>query len=165
MVERNLAKVEVAGSNLVIRSNFFFCPDGGIGRHAGLKILFSVMRVRVRFPSRAQMKKIVLSIVLIVVLSCNSNRNSGRFISETDTTYSEDVRAISAKINAKPDDAELYYKRGNTFYYEKRFNDAVLDFEFAITLNPIQPLYHFRCAETLISMDSTNSNYTKLYTI
>ena len=136
---------------------------GGIGRRAGLKILFSVMRVRVRFPSRAQMKKIVLSIVLIVVLSCNSNRNSGRFISETDTTYSEDVRAISAKINAKPDDAELYYKRGNTFYYEKRFNDAVLDFEFAITLNPIQPLYHFRCAETLISMDSTNSEKTKLH--
>jgi len=40
LVERNLAKVEVAGSNLVIRSNLFFCPDGGIGRHAGLKILW-----------------------------------------------------------------------------------------------------------------------------
>ena len=52
LVERDLAKVEVAGSSPVFRSSssvsggFFFirscnitCPGGGIGRHAGLKIL------------------------------------------------------------------------------------------------------------------------------
>jgi hypothetical protein len=52
LVERNLAKVEVASSNLVFRSKsryirLFFCnkreprfasPGGGIGRHEGLKI-------------------------------------------------------------------------------------------------------------------------------
>jgi tetratricopeptide (TPR) repeat protein len=119
------------------------------------------MRVRVRFPSRAQMKKIVLSIVLIVALSCNSNRNSGRFISETDTSFSEEIRSVSAKINANPDDAELYYKRGNTFYFEKKYKDAILDFETAIALNPKQALYHYKCSESLISMDSTNSNKTK----
>ena len=119
------------------------------------------MRVRVRFPSRAQMKKIVFSIVLIAVLSCNSNRNSGRFISETDTTFSEEVRAVSLKINSNPDDAELYYKRANTFYFEKKYNDAILDFETAISINPNQALYHYKCAESLISMDSTNSNKTK----
>ena len=56
LVEHNLAKVGVAGSNLVFRSkssilgwNFLFLnvigiharPGGGIGRHAGLKILFA----------------------------------------------------------------------------------------------------------------------------
>ena len=30
------------------------CPGGGIGRRAGLKILFAVRRVRVQFPSGAQ---------------------------------------------------------------------------------------------------------------
>jgi tetratricopeptide (TPR) repeat protein len=107
------------------------------------------------------MKKIVLSIVLIVALSCNSNRNSGRFISETDTSFSEEIRSVSAKINANPDDAELYYKRGNTFYFEKKYKDAILDFETAIALNPKQALYHYKCSESLISMDSTNSNKTK----
>ena len=29
------------------------CPGGGIGRRAGLKILFAVRRVRVQFPSGA----------------------------------------------------------------------------------------------------------------
>jgi hypothetical protein len=75
LVERNLAKVEVAGSSLVFRSknsigdnrwNFLFwgifilrggemafCPGGGTGRRAGLKILFPATEVRVRFPSRA----------------------------------------------------------------------------------------------------------------
>lgn len=136
---------------------------GGIGRRAGLKILFSVMKVRVRFPSRAQMKKIVLSIVLTIAFSCNTPGGSSRFISETDTSYSEDIRSVSAKINANPNDAELYYKRGNTFYYEKRHKDALADFEYAIELNPKQPLYHFRCAETWIAMDSTNADKTKYH--
>ena len=62
LVERNLAKVEVASSNLVFRSESFLkrkdfkfkgytsCLGGGTGRHAGLKILFALKRVRVRFP-------------------------------------------------------------------------------------------------------------------
>ena len=56
LVERNLAKVEVAGSNPVFRSAYYrhrkvlfkftrkrviseSCQGGGTGRHAGLKIL------------------------------------------------------------------------------------------------------------------------------
>ncbi len=123
------------------------------------------MKVRVRFPSRAQMKQIVLSIVLWAAISCNSNRNSGRFISENDTTFSEEIRSISSKINKNPNDAELYYKRGNTFYFEKKFKDAIGDFETAILLNPKQALYHYKCSESLISMDSTNSNQTKEHLI
>lgn len=30
----------------------FLCPGGGMGRHAGLKILWPVMAVRVQLPSR-----------------------------------------------------------------------------------------------------------------
>ena len=46
LVEHDLAKVGVASSSLVSRSKpsseglIFFCPGGGTGRHAGLKILF-----------------------------------------------------------------------------------------------------------------------------
>ena len=32
-------------------------PDGGIGRHAGLKILWPVMAVRVQFPLRVHLKQ------------------------------------------------------------------------------------------------------------
>ena len=67
LVEHNLAKVRVASSSLVSRSKsrsgsqvgIFFIPcsirpGGGTGRRTGLKILRSVMIVRVRFPSRVQ---------------------------------------------------------------------------------------------------------------
>ncbi len=52
LVERNLAKVEVAGSNPVFRSRLpkNICSSGGIGRHAGLKIQWVVMPVRVQVP-------------------------------------------------------------------------------------------------------------------
>ena len=62
LVERHLAKVEVAGSNPVFRSTkpntfgFFYhcCRSGGIGRHAGLKIQWTEMSVRVQVPSSVQ---------------------------------------------------------------------------------------------------------------
>jgi hypothetical protein len=63
LVEHDLAKVGVAGSSPVFRSRnpssngggiFFGCPGGGIGRHAGLKILFAAMRVTVQLRSGAQ---------------------------------------------------------------------------------------------------------------
>ena len=52
LVEHNLAKVRVASSSLVFRSKG--CPDGGIGRHEGLKILWPEMAVRVQVPLRVQ---------------------------------------------------------------------------------------------------------------
>ena len=57
LVERNLAKVEVAGSNPVFRSFYVNHKgsDGGIGRHAGLKIQWAAMPVRVQVPLRVQL--------------------------------------------------------------------------------------------------------------
>ena len=67
LVEHNLAKVGVAGSNLVFRSqNSIFdgifslgqnllclvCLGGGIGRHAGLKILFAEKASAGSIPAR-----------------------------------------------------------------------------------------------------------------
>ena len=45
LVERHLAKVEVAGSNPVFRS-YIILPrsGGGIGRHVGLKIQWTLVR-------------------------------------------------------------------------------------------------------------------------
>ena len=65
MVEHDLAKVGVASSSLVSRSMkikcrnrcgifVLVCPGGGIGRHAGLKILWPLKAVRVQLPSRVQ---------------------------------------------------------------------------------------------------------------
>lgn len=121
------------------------------------------MKVRVRFPSRVQMKKIGLSIILLLVFSCRSPQDTGRFISETDTTYSADVRSISAKINLHPHDPELFYRRGNTFYFEGKFRDAGFDFDHAIKLNPKQALYHLKIAECFISMDSADSKKTQYH--
>ena len=70
MVEHDLAKVGVAGSSPVFRSNpvcdsgrdFFFCPGGGTGRHAGLKILFAATRVRVQLPPGAHRARVSVSL-------------------------------------------------------------------------------------------------------
>ena len=82
LVEHDLAKVGVAGSSPVFRSKinpdssgFFFFTSysgGGTGRHAGLKILFAVMRVTVQFRSRVQIKK---RQEIVAFLFCESFNN------------------------------------------------------------------------------------------
>ena len=65
LVEHNLAKVRVAGSSPVFRSSLKRkgCSNGGIGRHAGLKILWPVMAVPVRPRLRVQVKSLNLLIM------------------------------------------------------------------------------------------------------
>jgi hypothetical protein len=77
LVEHDLAKVGVAGSSPVFRSQkkqilqlsaFFFAnlhPGGGTGRHAGLKILFPATGVWVQLPSRVQMITLKAFIILV----------------------------------------------------------------------------------------------------
>ena len=88
MVEHNLAKVGVAGSSLVSRSFFLVtvhscslkkdknavlsvlgCPGGGIGRHAGLKILWPAMAVWVQVPPRVRFFSIFNFSCLLFILS------------------------------------------------------------------------------------------------
>ena len=47
------------------------CSDGGTGRHAGLKILFALKRVRVRFPLRVQRPDV--KILGLFVPQCSLN--------------------------------------------------------------------------------------------
>ena len=62
LVERHLAKVEVASSSLVGRSTkpiafaigFFICGYGGIGRHAGFRFPWETVQVQVLLPAPNQ---------------------------------------------------------------------------------------------------------------
>lgn len=80
----------------------------------------------------------------------------GRYISETDTAFSKDILDVSAKINKDPFNADLYYKRGNAFYYQKKLSDAILDFETAVKLDSNNAIYHFRLGETFLLQDTAN---------
>ncbi len=91
---------------------------------------------------------------LLIFASCNNSAISKRYINENDTTYSTDIRSASSKINKDPRNPELYYLRGNAFFFEKRYKDAQADLEWAISLNNKQPIYHLKLAETLLALDS-----------
>lgn len=92
-----------------------------------------------------------------MLIACGKSLPDGaRYISQTDTTFSSDIRSISAKINQDPQNAENYYLRGNSFFYANRFKDAIIDLKTAILLNDQNPLYHFKIAESYLSLDSAN---------
>jgi tetratricopeptide (TPR) repeat protein len=80
-----------------------------------------------------------------------------RFISPDDTSYSEDIRAISQKINDDPRNAELYYTRANTFFFEDRYKDAIADIDVAILLQPKVAFYYFKKAEYLMAGDTADA--------
>jgi len=97
-----------------------------------------------------------LSVALFLV-NCNQNFPEGALIiSETDTSYNEDILSVSRKIKKNPFTAENYYLRGNAFYFQKDFKNAVVDFNTALGLEPKNPLYRYRLAETYLEQDSAN---------
>lgn len=80
----------------------------------------------------------------------------GRFISDSDTAFSKDIRDISGKINKDPSNAELFYRRSNAFYFEKKYKDALTDIDYAIKLNDKNPIYLYKKGECIIESDSAN---------
>jgi tetratricopeptide (TPR) repeat protein len=99
---------------------------------------------------------LVISVALFLV-NCGQNYPEGALIiSESDTSYNEDILKVTRKINADPQSAENYYLRANTFYFQTKFDAALLDFQTASQLEPKNPLYRYRLAETYLEKDSAN---------
>lgn len=103
------------------------------------------------------MKYFLILWVAVLLCFCKSKNATGRYIAETDTTFNKDIRDISARINKDPQNAELYYKRGNTFYYLEKYKDAIIDFKTAVTLNASNAVYHNILGETYLKLDSADS--------
>lgn len=105
-------------------------------------------------------KSICFSVMLLSLLvftqSCDK-KTAPRYISETDTTYSLDIRNVSKKINADPLNPELYYKRSNAFFFEDNFKQATLDIEYALQLDSVSPLYNFCRGKYLMAGDTANA--------
>jgi tetratricopeptide (TPR) repeat protein len=112
-------------------------------------VIFAVMKRVVK------LKFIYLFIGFIFLIGCKQEIK--RFIDPEDTRYSEDVRSISKKINKNPNDAELYYKRANTFFFEEKFQEALADIRIAIELNPEVAFYHFKEGEYYMSGDTADA--------
>lgn len=98
-------------------------------------------------------------IIIIIIASCKDEgvNTIGRYISEDDTAYSADIISASKKINADPENAELYYLRGNAFYFLDQFSDAEIDFSTAIKLDSFNALYNFKLGDCILNMDTSNS--------
>lgn len=105
-------------------------------------------------------KSICFSCMFLILLigagSCKKSQPA-RYISENDTSYSADIRNVSKKINTDPSNPELYYKRSNAFFFEDNFKQATLDIEYALQLDSLNPLYHYKHGTYLMSGDTANA--------
>jgi tetratricopeptide (TPR) repeat protein len=105
-------------------------------------------------------RKIVICLSIFIMAlysSCQKNRLNLRVISDKDTSYSIDIRSVSEKINQNPQNADLYYKRANTFYFEDNYKEAIIDINAAIYFDSINPVYHYHYGKYLMSGDTANS--------
>lgn len=99
---------------------------------------------------------LIIFIAALISNCTNQLPEGAQVISENDTTFSEDIREISAKINKNPKDDNLYYLRGNTFFFDQNYKKAIVDFQTASNLNPDNPLYHYRLGESYLELDSAD---------
>jgi len=98
-----------------------------------------------------------------LLFACGNKNGKGRFIADTDTAFNQDIRDASKKINADPKNANLYYLRGNTFYFQDKYKDAVLDFQTAVDLDSMSAMYHYRLGETQLKLDTVDSKKARMH--
>lgn len=99
----------------------------------------------------------ILSLILLMPNSSCKKKLHERYISEEDSAYSLDIRNISKKINESPENAELYYRRANTFFFEDNFKQAIKDIEYSIRLDSVNPLYYFAKSKYLMASDTADA--------
>ncbi len=109
-----------------------------------------------RFFFRNIILFLLLVWILVLYTACNNNATY-RFIDATDTTFSSDIRSVSKKINENPTNPELFYNRAKAFYFEDKYNDAIIDIKHAIYLDSLNPLYHYTLAEYLMAGDTAEA--------
>ena len=102
-------------------------------------------------------KLVFFLLALFLSFQSCQQKSDFRLIKDSDTSYSQDIRSISKKINESPKEAELYYKRANAFYFEDNFKEAITDIGYAIVLDSINPLYYLKKGQFLMAFDSVNS--------
>jgi tetratricopeptide (TPR) repeat protein len=79
--------------------------------------------------------------------SCN-NGNGKTEKNPADTiAVSGEVRKLNDKIAADPKNAELYYERAKAYRNDNNSSLALTDIEKAISLDSLNPLYHFSSGE------------------
>jgi len=102
-------------------------------------------------------------LIIVSVLACSSKGHMGRRIDENDTSFSKDIRDISARINKDPENAELYYRRGNTFFYQEKYKDALIDLETSVNLDSSNAVSHHLLAETILKLDTADSRKARYH--
>lgn len=107
-----------------------------------------------------QMKNVFFIAVAVSfsLFSCKDGGEKIRVISDTDTSFSSDVRSISKKINDNPSNSDLYFKRANTFFFEEKIDDAVVDITYACVLDSLNPIYFFTKGQYLMAKDSADAS-------
>lgn len=103
------------------------------------------------------LKCFIATLTVLLVFSCENARQNIRIISDKDTTFSVDIRMLSKKISNEPQNADLYFKRANTFFFESNFKEALIDIDYAIVLDSLNSVYHFNKGKYLMSGDSVDA--------
>ena len=94
--------------------------------------------------------------ISILLCSCGQNASKTKVPNAADSLANiEAVKELSKSIDENPEDAELLYRRAQVYVNEKYLNRAEDDYLAAISLDSINPLFHFSLGRTYYAMNQT----------
>lgn len=107
-------------------------------------------------PLNPLIKNLIFISMFYASASCNFNSNTPPVTHISDSTeQANTAKELSRQIESDPENAELYYKRGQIYLNEKYLERAEADVEKAIMLDSVNPLYHFNLARITYAMNKT----------
>ena len=84
----------------------------------------------------------------LVLTACNSESEATEETPPAVVTGNPAIDGLTQEIMKNPEDATLYAKRGKVFYDNKGYDEAIIDFTFAVKLDSTQIEYYHLLANT-----------------
>ncbi len=107
-------------------------------------------------PHKLCFKNLIFINLLLILLSCNEQQPKKVLPDPSDSlANTEAVKQLSKAMEESPDNAELYYQRGQLYANQKFLNRAEDDFIDAVKRDSLNPLYHYVLGRTQYAMNQT----------
>lgn len=83
--------------------------------------------------------RIFILTICLFIMSCKTDTASKQAVN---TTGNQAIDKLGQAIANDPDDPQLYFQRGQLFYENQLFDEAIADLQQAMSLDSLQPEFH-----------------------
>ena len=95
------------------------------------------------------------AVLLTLFVACNADAPSQKPVTKAVASPETSVSALTNKIKATPNNANLYVQRASAYYKESAFDEAIADLTKALSIDSTQVMYYHSLADVYLDYNKS----------